>query len=243
MAQALLPLKDLVQAKTRLSGLLRPSERRALAQAMAEDVLAVLAAHPQITQITLVSDDPGAELLAQNYGADCWSESALACRGLNPLMHAATEQLLTRTKEPLLVLHCDLPLLTADDITAVLETQRTLGGVVIASDRQGRGTNLLAFTAETVPDFCFGIDSCAAHMASAQRAGFPVQILQRSGTAVDVDEPADLKCVLEHLHSGLTSKVAALLYNTDLSARIALALATMIEGSVTVDDINRGLVS
>ena len=40
MAQALLPLKDLVQAKTRLGGLLRPSERRALAQAMAEDVLA-----------------------------------------------------------------------------------------------------------------------------------------------------------------------------------------------------------
>ena len=42
MAQALVPLKDLVQAKSRLSGLLRPSERRALAQAMAEDVLAVL---------------------------------------------------------------------------------------------------------------------------------------------------------------------------------------------------------
>ena len=35
MTQALVPLKDLVEAKSRLSGLLRPSERRALAQAMA----------------------------------------------------------------------------------------------------------------------------------------------------------------------------------------------------------------
>ncbi len=41
---ALLPLKDLVQAKTRLGGVLASHERRALAQAMAEDVLAALTA-------------------------------------------------------------------------------------------------------------------------------------------------------------------------------------------------------
>ena len=39
--QALVPLKDLVEAKSRLSGLLRPTERRSLAQAMVEDVLSV----------------------------------------------------------------------------------------------------------------------------------------------------------------------------------------------------------
>ena len=64
MAQALVPLKDLVQAKSRLAGLLRPSERRALAQAMAEDVLNVLANHVNVAGITLVSDDPGAGLPA-----------------------------------------------------------------------------------------------------------------------------------------------------------------------------------
>ena len=42
MAQALVPLKDLVLAKTRLSGVLTSVERRALAQAMVEDVLDVL---------------------------------------------------------------------------------------------------------------------------------------------------------------------------------------------------------
>ena len=36
MTQVLLPLKDLVKAKSRLSGLLSPSERRALAQAKSE---------------------------------------------------------------------------------------------------------------------------------------------------------------------------------------------------------------
>ncbi|MCB1688387.1 MAG: 2-phospho-L-lactate guanylyltransferase [Halioglobus sp.] len=240
MAQALLPLKDLVQAKTRLSGLLRPSERRALAQAMAEDVLEVLAEHPAITQITLVSDDPGAELLAQKYGAACWSENSLACRGLNPLMQCASEQLLSRSEDPLLVLHCDLPLLTGDDISAVLASQRALDGLVIACDRQGRGTNLLAFAAGTVPQFSFGADSCARHEASARSAGFPVAILQREGIAVDVDEPADLQCVMNRLAIKPHSHTAALLLNTELGARIALALATLAGSAHAVDDVNRG---
>ncbi len=240
---ALLPLKDLVQAKTRLSGLLRPSERRALAQAMAEDVLAVLAGHPDISRITLVSDDPGAGLLAQKYGADCWSERSLGCRGLNLLIQRASERLLDGTEEPLLVLHCDLPLLTAEDVRVVLEHQRALQGLVIACDRQGSGTNLLAFGANRVPDFCFGIDSCAGHEASAHRAGFPVEILQRSAIATDVDDPADLQCVMGHLHSLPHSNTAALLHNTELGARIELALATMAETAAATDGIERGLVS
>lgn len=242
MAQALLPLKDLVQAKTRLSGLLRPSERRALAQAMAEDVLAVLAQHEEIAQITLVSDDPSAELLARKYGTDCWSESSLACRGLNPLIQSASERLLASgEQQPLLVLHCDLPLLSADDISAVLASQRALDGLVVGCDRHGSGTNLLAFGASTVPHFCFGVNSCTGHVASAQGAGFPAQILQRSGIAVDVDEPTDLKCVMDRLHLRPSSKTAALLHNTELGGRIKLALTTMTGSSDTVDDVNRGL--
>jgi len=68
MAQALVPLKDLVQAKSRLAGLLRPSERRALAQAMVEDVLSVLSRHKDIVRVTLVSDDPGARHCAGHSG-------------------------------------------------------------------------------------------------------------------------------------------------------------------------------
>ena len=61
MAQALVPLKDLVEAKSRLSGLLRPSERRALAQAMAEDVEAALELLE--VAITLISPSLSCRLL------------------------------------------------------------------------------------------------------------------------------------------------------------------------------------
>jgi len=243
MAQALVPLKDLVQAKSRLAGLLRPSERRALAQAMAEDVLTVLSCHSDIAQITLVSDDPGAGLLAQKYGARCWSEESLVACGLNALIHNASERLLADGDEPLLVLHGDLPLLTVEDISAVLSSQRKLQGLIIGCDRRGRGTNLLAFDAAHMPSFCFGPDSCAGHMASAHRAGIPVQILQRSGIGVDVDEAPDVKCIMEQLHLHVRSNTAKLLYNTELGARVTLALATLPNDVQVGEEMNRGIAS
>lgn len=223
MAQALLALKDLSQAKTRLAGLLGSSERRALALAMAEDVIAVLAAHRDITQITLVSDDPSAELLALQYGAQCWSESALACRGLNPLMQRASERLLASADDILLVLHADLPLLSIADVSAALERQRESGGLLVGCDRQGAGTNLLAFDRTSIPRFCFGTDSCAGYIESARSAGVAVQMLQRSGIAADVDEAVDLDYVMAQLHAYPERKTAALLHRMELGARIALA--------------------
>jgi 2-phospho-L-lactate guanylyltransferase (CobY/MobA/RfbA family) len=93
-------------------------------------------------------------------------------------MQSASERLLAGGEHPLIVLHADLPLLAHDDISAVLDAQQAQRGLVIGSDRQGRGTNLLAFDATAMPHFCFGADSCAAHAASARDAGIPVTLLQ-----------------------------------------------------------------
>ena len=234
MAQALVPLKDLVQAKSRLSGLLRPSERRALAQAMAEDVLAVLSQHAQIERVTLVSDDPGASLLAAKYRVDFWDERTLGVVGLNAVIHAASARLLSTSVSPLVVLHADLPLLTSPDITEVLRIQQELAGLVIACDQRGTGTNLLAFTRDSAPQFCFGADSCARHLAVAHSTGLPVQVVRRFGIAVDVDEPQDMKTVIDALAHRHVSKTGDLLQGTGLGARVELALATL-DGKTKLD--------
>ena len=248
MAQALVPLKDLILAKTRLSGVLTSIERRALAQAMVEDVLDVLSRHQHITRITLVSDDPGASMLAQKYGADCWTESSLGCRGLNPLIQCASERLLAAGEEPLVVLHGDLPLLTGEDISHVVESQQALSGLIVGCDSKGVGTNLLAFNAASTPRFCFGADSCAAHIAGAKNAGVAVQILQRSGIGLDVDEAPDLQCIMDELHVNTASNTAQLLYNTELGARVTLALTAMMGdtksgGTDLIDEVKRGIAS
>lgn len=240
---ALVPLKDLVRAKSRLAGVLAPSERRALAQAMAEDVLAVLTTHPGVAAVTLVSDDPGAQLLARSYAAQWWPEASLSARGLNPLVQAATQRLFSAGAQVLLVLHADLPLLSHDDISVVLSSQQVLGGLVIGCDRQGRGTNLLCFNQRSAPRFQFGSDSCAAHVDAAQHAGVPVKILQRSGIAIDVDEASDLDCVMQSLQAYPHGSTARLLHNTELGARLALALSTLPRQNSNLNEVNEGKVN
>jgi 2-phospho-L-lactate guanylyltransferase len=233
LVQALVPLKDLVQAKTRLAGLLRPSERRALAQAMVEDVLSALSAHPLLERVTLLSDDPGAGMLAHKYGAVFMPESSLGCAGLNRVLAAAAEQLLQDSAQELLVLHGDLPLLATDDIDAVLAQRHSKGGLVIGSDRHGRGSNLLAFGGGTVPPFCFGPDSCQRHQQAASELGIHSSVIQRMGIALDVDEGLDMELLMASLdRAGRHS--AALLHNTELGSRIEIALSAMSPAGMRV---------
>ncbi len=227
MVQALVPLKDLVRAKTRLAGLLTPSERRALAQAMLEDVLAVLAAHPEVAAITLLSDDPGAHLLAAQFGAAHWAENELGCRGLNAVVASASARLLAQRRQPVLLVHADLPQLAGADLSAVLAARRAGAGLVVGCDRHGRGTNLLCFDAAHMPEFCFGADSCARHLAAARSRGITASVLLRPGIGLDVDEPGDLALLLEQPGLPATGRTAALLRGGSLGARIGLALDSL----------------
>ena len=70
-----------------------------------------------------------------------------------------------------------------------------------------------------------------------------MQILQRLGIRVDVDEAADLKCILERLHLYPAGETAQLLYHTALGARVSLALATLPGDLNFSDDMNRGTAS
>jgi 2-phospho-L-lactate guanylyltransferase len=229
VAQALIPLKDLVRAKTRLAGLLSGSERRGLVQAMLEDVLTVLAVHPQIGRVVLLSDDPSAHLLAAQYGAVHWPERELGGRGLNTVLRLASDRLLAVSEQPLLVLHADLPLLTGDDITAALTAQRKTGGLAVGCDRHGWGTNLLCFEAASAPPFCFGADSCARHLAAAAELGVAAGTVHSVGIGLDVDEPVDLARLLELLpgHPHSAGQTAAFIQRSALQPRIRLALASL----------------
>ncbi|MBO0611011.1 NTP transferase domain-containing protein [Myceligenerans salitolerans] len=118
----------------------------------------------------------------------------------------------------LLVAHADLPALTPADITA-LATRAPLhpdgrrsgppperrspelgapdrpqaADVVIATDRAGRGTNLLLLNGGAAVGFRFrfGPDSRHAHEAEARRLGLRAVTTSRPSTAVDLDTVDD----------------------------------------------------
>src|SRR4051812_47400037 len=73
VATAIVPLKRLDQAKTRLAEVLSPPERRQLMEALLGDVLGVLRAVPQIDRVVVASSDPGAAAIAARYDAACLS--------------------------------------------------------------------------------------------------------------------------------------------------------------------------
>lgn len=108
----------------------------------------------------------------------------------------------------LLVTHADLPALTPADVSALLAEQAP---VVIATDRYRSGTNLLLVPFETEVSslstagkvrnpglegevgfrFRFGVGSLAAHLAEAGARGLEASVVDRPGTAVDLDTADD----------------------------------------------------
>ncbi len=226
MAQALIPLKDLTLAKTRLAGLLAPGERRTLARAMLEDVLGVLCAHPAVERVTLLSDDPGASDLCRIHGIDFLREGELGVRGLNPALQAAASALAPARDDSLLVLHADLPLLEPGDISAACALHAERGGLVIGGDRHGRGTNLLLCGASRVPEFRFGADSFKRHCDWARTAGVACSVLARRGTGFDVDEADDLRELLSMATGERARHTLQALADSNLSARLQPAPAS-----------------
>lgn len=190
---ALLPLKDLVQAKTRLGGVLASHERRALAQAMAEDVLAALTSSSALAGVLLVSDDPGADMLAAKYGVDWLPESALEASGLNEVVTRGCEVLRERGVEQVMVVHSDLPLLSAGDIDQlVADFAASPQDLLLVPDRHRDGTNILLSRTSTLPVFQYGSGSFSAHQAMADQQSLAVGECSLPEVALDIDQPADL---------------------------------------------------
>ncbi len=200
MLWALLPLKDFVNAKQRLSGVLAANERRHLFHAMVEDVLAVLTSHPELDQTVIVSDDPSAQLLAEHYGVLCWSESSLQASGLSTVVTAAADKITRQGVESLLVVHGDLPLLTTEEVSALIAKHKTTATIdsqamTIAPDSKINGSNCLLVSPPDALQFQYGDNSFAKHCATARQQGMAINTLILAGASCDVDEPSDLLTV------------------------------------------------
>lgn len=191
---AVVPVKDLRNAKQRLAGVLGAGEREALFRAMLEDVLAALAACPDLAGILVVTRDPEAKRLAVHYGTRVLIEEAN--RG-----HTAASTLGARTlaKEGaagMVQLPADIPLVTPDDIAALLEAHRAAPAVTLAPSRDRRGSNAVACSPPDLLPLRFGDDSFFPHLQRARALGIEPHIVERPGLALDIDTPADLAAFL-----------------------------------------------
>lgn len=199
MIFALLPLKPFAVAKSRLASVLTSSERKALAQAMAADVLEVLNAVPAIDEILIVSDEPDVARWAAGARATCLRDATLAAAlGLNAVVTGAAAYLAARGSEAMLVIPGDLPQLAAEEVGRFIGGWRTLQGcgrVALSPAQDGGGTNLLLASPPNAIPFSYGEGSFAAHKQAALQLGCTLTIVELEGAAADVDNPSDLEAL------------------------------------------------
>ena len=174
----IIPVKSFALGKQRLSGLLEPGARADLGRALAGHVAATVAAAGRAPHI--VSGDPDVEGWADECGYELLSDPGA---GLSAAARAAVSWA-TDQSTPWLVLHSDLPWITAEDIGALMDPLE-MGRQVIAPSADG-GTSAIGSSGEF--GFRFGPASFHHHLAMLAD---PV-ILARPGLLLDVDAPTDL---------------------------------------------------
>ncbi len=192
-----IPIKDLVNAKTRLAPLLAPEERQGLFQAMAEDVLAAAAGAVGLAGTLVLTNDPSASELAKRYGARVEGEPENI--GQSEAVERAARLLKEEGAEGVLTLPADVPLVTSSEIDLMLaQHPKARPAMSIAPDHARRGSNCLVLTPGDLISLHFGHVSFEPHLAEAARAGVVPNIIEDLiGIAIDVDTPEDLGRALE----------------------------------------------
>ena len=191
---AVVPVKDLGNAKQRLAGVLDQPQRTALFRAMLEDVLEALAGAASVARIVLVTRDAQAMALARRYGAECLVEPEN--RGHTAAVELAAVELAARGAEALLQVPGDIPHVTSGEIEAVIAAHAPAPAVTIAPSRDHRGSNAVLCSPPDVFPFRFGDDSFRPHLAAARALGIEPAVVEHPGIGLDIDTPDDLEAFL-----------------------------------------------
>ncbi len=189
LVDALIPIKRLQDAKLRLADDLAGGQRRELVLHLLAHEIDVLQRSGVIRQVAVVSPDLEVLRAAEQLGAVGIEQTN---EGLNPAIVLGRERLTELEAEAMLIVLGDLPLLSVEDVQAVIEVLKP-GKVVLAPDRRDLGTNAMALHLRDGLQFAFGVNSLERHQRAAERAGLDVGLIRRAGLAFDLDIPADLR--------------------------------------------------
>jgi 2-phospho-L-lactate guanylyltransferase len=178
---AIVPVKGLEGAKSRLAPLLRAEERGALVKRMLADVLSACETSEAIQRTLVVTPEPtvapaGAEVLVDR-GEGHAAAIALALAD-------------TRAREGVLVVMADCALATPDALDRLAAAARP---VALAPALDG-GLNALALRDPRAFEPVFGKPGAAELTAAGARAaGLEPAVLDEPALALDVDGPEDLR--------------------------------------------------
>lgn len=198
MILALVPVKDLWQAKQRLAGLLSAAERRALCLVMLGDVLGALRAARRLDGILLFSPDEDVLAMASRLGIPAVREPC--GRGQSEAVAGAVPLCQAQGATSLLTIPVDTPLLTGEDVDALIACWQEVAlpppSAIMVPSSDGTGTNALLLTPPDALPPRFGPDSLARHVREAEQRNVAHRQLVLPRLGLDIDAPADLAAFL-----------------------------------------------
>jgi len=194
---ALVPIRGLETAKTRLGGDLDPEERAALVTELLRRTLAATRDARRIAGTVVVTMDGAAAEIARRHHAVGLVERA---PGLNGAIEAARSVAQARGARAVLVLPADLPLLATASLDRLLDAaDAALAAgsgsplVAIAPSDARNGTNaLLLFPVDVIAP-AFGERSLEAHVRAAAAVDATLQVVTDPGLGFDLDTPEDIE--------------------------------------------------
>lgn len=174
-----MPVKAFGDAKARLSSVLAPERRQALARWTADRVLAAAGELP----VHVACDDEEVAEWARGHGATVlWYPGV----GLNAAVTRSVAQLAALGIDHVVVAHADLP--RAHALSALI----TPHAITLVPDAHGDGTNALAVPTRVQFRFSYGARSFDRHLTLAISTGCRVIVHRDPLLARDIDTPDDL---------------------------------------------------
>jgi 2-phospho-L-lactate/phosphoenolpyruvate guanylyltransferase len=197
---AVLPIKPLPSAKTRLRGAVPGTGHPELVLAMAQDTVAAALASDGVDRVVVVCDDATVRAALDALGAHCVPDRPAA--GLN----AALTHGVAGVPGPVAALTADLPALRPAELAEALAAAAKLGRRGYVPDASGTGTVLLTAPAGVPLEPRFGPGSAAQHRSSGAHAipgDWP-------SLRLDVDTATDLEAAVALGVGRFTAKVLGL---------------------------------
>ena len=210
---AVVPMKPLSQAKSRLSEGLTPTQRMALGRNLLRRVLrAIVDPVPGLSEesamegVWVVGGDADISRVAAEEGATWYDDQGA---DINEALWWSFQRA-TAAGKAALYLPGDLPLLKPRDIYSMVGASGNLKNVTLAPARQGGGTNGILVVPDLPQPFrpLLGPDSFKRHLSQATSLGLSVAIYYSPGLGFDLDTNEDLRAY-EYMEPGFLERVTS----------------------------------